>query len=142
MLTETRNPTLLLVEDSEDDAFFFERALHKSGMSCALNHVTNGAQAIEFLRGALSSGENNFPHMVFLDLKMPVLNGFEVLDWIKHQVFPVPLHVVVLSGSEHTGDKERAASLGAEDYLIKPIRPGDLHRVLQHICAQEMGARV
>ena len=143
MLTEeTKNPTVLLVEDSEDDAFFFQRALQKSGMSCSLNHVTDGAQAIDFLRKAGSSGAHNLPHMVFLDLKMPVLNGFEVLDWIKAQTFPVPMHVVVLSGSEHTEDKERAARLGAEDYLMKPIKPGDLHRLLHNICTHEIGARV
>lgn len=142
MSSEAQTPIILLVEDSEDDAFFFQRALQKSGMSCSLSHVADGAQAIDFLRTAASSGAHNLPQVVFLDLKMPVLNGFEVLDWIKAQTFSVPMHVVVLSGSEHTEDKERAARLGAEDYLMKPIKANDLHRLLHNICPHEIGAGV
>src|SRR5436190_6948471 len=119
MLTTPQKPTLLLVEDSEDDAFFFERTLQKSGVTCAVHHVTNGAEAIEFLRNALSSDSESLPHAIFLDLKMPVLNGFEVLDWMRTQTFPSQIPVLVLSGSEHQEDKDRAARLGATDYLVK-----------------------
>ena len=142
MLTESKVPVVLLVEDSEDDAFFFSRTLQKSGMSCSLKHVTDGAQAIDFLRSAVSSGNESIPHTVFLDLKMPVLNGFEVLDWMRMQVFPVPINVIVLSGSEHQEDQQRASQLGAAEYLVKPVRVNDLHRLLRNICPQEMGAPI
>ena len=142
MVTDSNGPLLLLVEDSEDDAFFFSRTLLKAGVSCSLKHVTNGAQAIDFLRSTMSSGNQTIPQTVFLDLKMPVLNGFEVLDWMRMQSFPVPITVIVLSGSEHQEDQERASQLGAADYLVKPVKVSDLHRLLRNICPQEMGAHI
>ena len=137
-----KTPTVLLVEDSEDDAFFFKRTFQKSGFACELHHVTDGAQAIDYLREAIKSNNSNLPRTIFLDLKMPVLNGFEVLDWIRAQRLAEPMEVVVLSGSEQEEDKARAASLGATHYLVKPIRVQQLQRILNDICPQEIGARI
>jgi CheY-like chemotaxis protein len=134
MLTETTNANLLLVEDSEDDAYFFKRTLQKSKNSCVVYHVTNGADAIEYLKSASTADSRSLPKVVFLDLKMPVLNGFEVLDWLKTQSFGRKMRVVVLSGSEHQTDKERAAQLGAADYLVKPVKAVDLDRFLRDVC--------
>lgn len=139
MLTDTKKPTLLLVEDSDDDAFFFRRTLRKSGASCELVHVSDGARAIEFLEQSPA-----IPPIMFLDLKMPVLNGFEVLDWLRTQTFAAQIQVIVLSGSEHQDDKDRATRLGATDYLVKPVRIEDLNRFLQDVCPAnpQMGAHV
>jgi CheY-like chemotaxis protein len=131
--TETE-PYLLLVEDSDDDAYFFERALRKSGNSCPMRRVGNGAEAIEFIQKASISDRQVLPSITFLDLKMPVVNGFEVLDWLQAQPFSHQLRVIVLSGSEHLDDKARAARLGAADYLVKPVRASDLNRFLEDIC--------
>lgn len=141
-VTRTMKPNLLLVEDTEDDAFIFKRTLRKSGLTCAVDHVTDGAKAITFLQKAQESGE--FPSAIFLDLKMPVLNGFEVLEWMQKQTFPPQMRVIVLSGSEHRNDKERAQQLGASDYLVKPIRIDDFNRYLQDLCpaTPAMGAPV
>ena len=138
MLTEPKARIVLLVEDSEDDAFFFRRTFDKSGVSCTIQHVTDGAQAIEFLRNA-SISNDGFPQTIFLDLKMPVVNGFEVLDWLRTQAFAAAVQVIVLSGSEQQDDRERAAQLGASDYLVKPLKVCDLHRLLRDICPQETG---
>ena len=140
-MMEEKTPLILLVEDSEDDAFFFERAFQKSGLACALTHVTDGGQAVKLLEDAVANPEN-LPHTIFLDLKMPVRNGFEVLEWMRSQGFPSTLNVVVLSGSDHEADKARATQLGAAAYLVKPVKVGDLQRLLRNICPREMGARV
>jgi CheY-like chemotaxis protein len=132
-----KTPLILLAEDSDDDAFFFERVFEKADLSCSLHHVVNGVEAVEFLQKASRTGE--LPQTMFLDLKMPILNGFDVLEWMSKQTFAVPIQVIVLSGSDHEGDKARAAQLGAADYLVKPIRVGDLHRILQHVCPPQMG---
>lgn len=142
MQKETKPPMLLLVEDSEDDAYFFTRTLQRSGITCSLHHVLDGAEAIEFLRNAAKGGGQNLPRTIFLDLKMPMLNGFEVLEWIRTQSFPSSMQIIVLSGSDHESDKTRAAQLGATDYLVKPVKVADFHRFLWDICPPELGARV
>ncbi len=144
MVADTTKASLLLVEDSEDDAYFFQRALQKSGVTCDIRRVTNGAEAIDFLQKASQSDIQALPRIIFLDLKMPVLNGFEVLDWLRTQTFAAPIPVIVLSGSEHPYDKERAARLGAADYLVKPVTTSDFDRFLRDICpaAAKTGAAV
>lgn len=142
MLKDIREPMLLLVEDSEDDVFFFNRTFEKAAIDCSIHHVSNGAEAVEFLQAGLNSSPQNLPQRIFLDLKMPVMNGFEVLEWLR--TFPVPIPVIVLSGSEHQDDKRRAAELGASAYLVKPAKVADLLRLLQDVCPtlSNDGARV
>ena len=144
MLTERTGPHLLLVEDSDDDAYFFRRTLQKSGIACTMHHVVDGAQAIDFLESISSSQSQQLPAVMFLDLKMPLVNGFEVLDWLQTQPFFGQMRVIVLSGSEHQNDKKRAAQLGAGDYLVKPVKVTDLERLLQNVCPADpqMGAHV
>lgn len=140
MPSDTKSPFLLLVEDSDDDAYFFARALERSGIGCALTHLTDGAQAAEFLQNARAKSAEELPRTIFLDLKMPVLNGFEFLDWMGKQTFPARVPVIVLSGSDRADDKERAARLGAAGYLVKPVLAGDLHQLLRDVCPRELGA--
>ena len=134
MPDDTKAPSILLVEDSEDDVFFFNRALKRSGTACSLHYVTNGDEAVNFLRAANKTAGHPFPRLIFLDLKMPILNGFEVLNWMNTQSFREEVQVIVLSGSDQQGDKERAAELGASGYLVKPVTAADLSRHLQGIC--------
>jgi DNA-binding response OmpR family regulator len=116
-------PAVLLVEDSDDDAFFFQRALRLSGFACELTHLVDGGATIEHLTKAAAGGADapRRPDLVFLDLKVPTANGFDVLEWARSQAFEQPLDIAVLSGSEHAGDVERALSLGATAYYVKPI---------------------
>jgi CheY-like chemotaxis protein len=141
-MTERKKPIVLLVEDSDDDAFLFKWTLRKSGLDCGVDHVVDGKVAIEYLKKASTSESSAFPHTIFLDLKMPVLNGFEVLKWLRTQTFSSPVHVLVLSGSEQQADKERAFQLGAEEYLVKPVTVEDLQRVLGHVCGATTDAGV
>jgi len=120
-------PSCLLVEDSPDDAYFFQRTLKKTGSACSLKQVPDGGAAIQFLHEAQAGGADaQLPHIIFLDLKMPVMSGFDVLSWIQRQGFSPPLYVIVLSGSDHKADVARAQELGASDYMVKPISVQDL----------------
>jgi DNA-binding response OmpR family regulator len=114
MPESTQQPFVLLVEDSDDDAFFFQRALRQSGFGGRFAHAPDGEAAVTALRAGR-------PDLVFLDLKIPRLTGFEVLAWIGTQNFEPPLDIAVLSGSEHPGDVSRAMGLGASAYYVKPI---------------------
>jgi CheY-like chemotaxis protein len=111
----------LLVEDNEDDVFFMQRAFQQAGVHNPLHVVRNGEEAIEYL-----SGQNDYsdreryplPDLIFLDLKMPGVNGFEVLKWMREQSLKLP--VAVLTSSPEEIDRQLAFDLGAECYLLKP----------------------
>lgn len=123
------NRIVLLVEDSDDDAFFFERAFASAQISSSLIRVVNGGAAIEFLqRAAEVSGDLSQSHFVFLDLKLPVLSGFEVLKWIKQR--GINVEVIVLSGSDIDSDMEMARALGASEYLVKPVSTQEIRKRL------------
>src|SRR5713101_358231 len=112
---------VLLVEDSEDDAFFFTRALEKTRLHCFCAHVMDGSEAVEYLSAARegAGGAPPLPSIIFLDLKLPAMNGFQVLKWIGRQQFSPPLQVTVLSGSDQSSDVQMARDLGAWEYLVK-----------------------
>ena len=121
-MSSTALPFIVLVEDSDDDAFFFKRALRQSGFACETKHFIDGGQAAAYLeKVAARDPAARRPDLVFLDLKIPTLNGFEVLERVRSQSFQPPLDIAVLSGSEHGGDVERAMGLGATAYYVKPI---------------------
>jgi CheY-like chemotaxis protein len=121
MSSTPSRPFVLLVEDSEDDAFFFRWTLDKCGFDCEIVHAADGAAAIEQLESAIGGRHARLPDLIFLDLKIPNFSGFEVLAWIRDRNFDPPLDVAVLSGSEHVGDVQRAHSLGAAAYYVKPL---------------------
>jgi len=113
-------PFVLLVEDSEDDTFFFLRTLRLAGLEGQVTHVDDGGRAIRHLETAMT-GNTPVPDLIFLDLKIPTFGGFEVLEWIRTQRFEPPLEIAVLSGSEQRDDVARALALGAAAYFVKPI---------------------
>ena len=118
MEKNAQKPTILLVEDSEEDVFFFMRALEKSGVAIKTLVAVDGREAIKILEN--KETRSNLL-MVFLDLKMPMLNGFEVLRWVQNQKLQPPLRIVVLTGSAQERDRTLAEELGALDYLVKPV---------------------
>jgi CheY-like chemotaxis protein len=129
MSSPNRNRNVLLVEDSDDDAFFFERALKEAGVSAGPIRLIDGGAAITYLeRAAAKSKDLSETHILFLDLKLPVLSGFEVLKWIRDH--KVSIEVLVLSGSSLDLDIESARRLGASAYLIKPISAAELKQRL------------
>jgi two-component system response regulator len=116
----TSGGSILLVEDDADDVFTFQRVLGKAGHGQELVHLHDGEEAIGYLRLA-EEGLRRKPRVIFLDLKMPKIDGFELLDWLgKHEEF-AKVPVVVLSGSFRGADKLKAASLGAKTYREKPV---------------------
>lgn len=135
-------PTILLAEDSDDDAYFFRRALKKTSLDCSLLRAANGKVAIQMLEKAAGndSEKRALPDVLFLDLKLPVMSGFEVLEWIKAANLSPPLKVLVLSGSNDQADRVRAAELGASSYLVKPIKADELRRHLENLSATESAA--
>lgn len=120
------DPVILLVEDNEDDVFFMRRAFKQAGLTNRLELAHNGEAAIQYLSGANPFQDREkfpLPGLIFLDLKMPILNGFDVLSWIKTQPRLNTIPVAVLSSSPEDRDMKKAYELGARCYLIKPPTP-------------------
>lgn len=136
MSTTVPRPLVLLVEDSEDDAFFFRWTMEKCGYACDIVHAEDGAAAIKHLEAARANGGGRAPDLIFLDLKIPTYTGFEVLGWIRDQHFEPPLDVAVLSGSEHASDIQRAHRLGATGYYVKPLSVEQLRARVQNWVAK------
>ena len=114
MTTITR-PTakILHAEDSDDDAFVVKRALSEIGVDLNVIRVTNGMQALMYLR------DNPPPDLLLLDLKMPALDGFDVLVTIRARPELKELPVIVLTASDVPKDREMADQFGATDYIEK-----------------------
>lgn len=127
---------ILLAEDSQEDAFFVQRAFKKLNFSCRLERVTDGQQAIDYLNGANGFSDRKqfpLPRLFLCDLKMPVKNGFEVLEWIRQNPTFKNLPVLVLTSSNISEDMDKAYKLGANSYLNKDIlleQPAELVRVI------------
>src|SRR6266487_5545782 len=122
---------ILVVEDMEDDAAILKRAFLNAGVSTPLDFVNNGEEAGDYLSGAppFSNREKHpLPSLMLLDLKMPRMNGFEVLEWLRLQPGLRRLPVIVFAGSARQDDVARAYELGANSYLVKPVEFTELVR--------------
>ena len=115
--------TVLYVEDSADDFMLLKLASRKCGTPFSLQRAADGEQAIAYLTGTDAFAEREeypFPDLVLLDLKLPRLDGFELLQWIRSTPLTRSLPVVVLAGSSFRADVRRALELGANSYAVKP----------------------
>jgi CheY-like chemotaxis protein len=127
------NPPILLVDDDGDFMLLVERALKKSRLGASLQYVLDGEEAISYLsRQGKFNDENTFPApaLVLLDLKMPRIGGFEVLQWKSSRPELSKIPFVVFSSSDLERDKKQAAELGARDYLAKPMVFSDLMEIV------------
>lgn len=115
--------TILLVEDNEDDVVLMRRALKEARITNPLMVLDNGEKAVNYLEGLGAFSDRKqypLPAVVFLDLKLPLRSGHEVLEWIRRQPALQALVVVVLTASDEPSDIKRCYQLGANSYLVKP----------------------
>jgi CheY-like chemotaxis protein len=115
---------ILLVEDREDDVLLIRRALAKAYLSNPLHVVRDGEEAVAYLSGEgryFDRAEYPLPALILLDLKMPGMDGFEVLKWLRQQPGFGLLRVIVLTSSDSIHDVTRAYQLGANSFMVKPM---------------------
>lgn len=128
-------PPILVAEDNADDLFFFKRRLRQAGVANPIVTFENGQQAISFLSELCQippvAGPSESPCLLFLDIKMPLKSGFEVLAWARRQAAFAKLPIVMLSGSAATSDIAKATELGANQYLVKPPPANALENVVR-----------
>ncbi len=127
---------ILVADDSEEDAFILKRAFEKAGVEVPILFVKDGHELVRYL-----SGENGYadrrahpmPRLLLLDLKMPKLDGFDVLRWLQQQPELRRLVVTVLSSSDESRDVNLAYDLGANSYVVKPTSMDGYRQIIEKL---------
>lgn len=119
---------ILLADDDKDDAEMFCEALADIDESIICHCAENGDQALKMLKN-----QDRIPEVVFLDLNMPIMNGWECLKQLKLDDRYKEIPVIMISTSSYKNDMDAAESLGAICYFVKPNNFSDLKQVLRLI---------
>jgi two-component system, response regulator len=112
---------ILLVEDSYDDRLLTLRALKKNNIDSQVIMATDGVEALSFLRGKDQFEGRTLPGVVLLDLKLPKIDGLEVLRQMRDYPETSLVPVVILSSSAEPRDRLQSYRLGANSYIRKPV---------------------
>jgi CheY-like chemotaxis protein len=129
-------PVILLVDDNPHDVVLIRLAFRRVGIIDTIHLVKDGTEAMRYIQGEGAYADRHqfpIPTLVLLDLKMPQTSGFDVLQWIREQPLLSSVVVIVMSGSKNDEDIERAYSLGANSYLIKPTRFEEMVRMMESL---------
>jgi CheY-like chemotaxis protein len=125
---------VLLVEDDPDHAELVRRGLEDYGSRLVLTHVADGESALDYLKERAPRSAPGRPHLILLDLRLPRMDGLEVLREIKSAPDLADIPCVVLTTSRAEGDMLKAYRLHANSYLVKP---GDYDRFVELIAGVE-----
>ena len=134
---------ILIVEDREDDVLLMRKSFEKAGLPNPIKIVRDGEEALAYLSGEgkyASRDEYPLPSLILLDLKLPGMDGFEVLTWIRKQQGIRGIPVVVLTSSTQLRDVNRAYELGANSFFVKEFdfqNSVELTRLLQRYWLQK-----
>jgi CheY-like chemotaxis protein len=127
----TRPRRFLLVEDDDDHAEIVIRTLKKEPSQKSIDRVLDGVEALQYLRGDGSFRGIALPDVILLDLKLPKMDGHEVLSKIKTDERLLHIPVIVLTTSDAEVDKDRAYRLHANSYLVKPLDAEQFNKMVQ-----------
>ena len=130
---ENKQFTVLLVEDDLNDIFLVKRAFKMAQVKNPLQVVTDGQEAMLYLKGEGKYSDREsypLPKLMVMDIKMPRVSGFEVLQWVKGNSGPLRrIPVIIVSSSDNPADINRAYELGANAYMVKPVD----YRAVEHL---------
>jgi two-component system, chemotaxis family, response regulator Rcp1 len=127
---------LLYVEDEDAAAFLMEAALREVGIPVEFFRVDNGEQALAFLRQSGTFAKAPPPDLVLLDLNLPKMDGFQVLEAMRKEAALAAIPVTVFTSSAQLSDKTRALALGARDFITKPANLDDFFLTIENACSQ------
>jgi len=132
------NATVLLAEDDPDDVLLTHLAFEKARLANPLQVVRDGEEAIAYLKGDGRFKDRvryPLPTLLLLDLNMPKVNGFQVLEWLQRHPMLSRMPVAIMTSSDHDPHVARAYELGADSYLIKPPDAEALLALVQRLRA-------
>lgn len=128
---------IILIEDNLDDAALVIRALKKNNLANNLVHLKDGVEALDYIFGTGTfenhGTEKSRPRVILLDLKMPRINGLEVLEKVKEDPRTKSIPVVVLTSSAEDPDIKRCYELGANSYIVKPVEFDNFHKAVSEL---------
>ena len=115
-----KSPTILIVEDDEGHALLIRQILEEAGLTNQIHHFHDGQAAVDFFsqRPAFDHSE---AFLVLLDIRMPKLDGIQVLRWLKADPIFARIPVIMLTTSDDTREVERCYELGCNVYIQKPV---------------------
>jgi CheY-like chemotaxis protein len=135
---------VLVVDDDRNDVFLLRRGFHRAGLMADLFDLPDGVPALEYLRGSPPYDDRArfpFPDLLLLDLKMPRINGLNVLAWLAGRPDMKNLPALVLTSSSLQSDREIATKLGAREFLVKPTDPSDWVKLAQGLQQRWLAAK-
>jgi CheY-like chemotaxis protein len=128
-------PMVLHVEDEDGAAFLFRSAVREAGIAAIVFRVSNGEEALAFLRKAGPYANAERPQLMVLDLNLPKIDGLSVLSRMRNDESLKTIPVVVISTSERQADMDKAKLLGAKHYIVKPDSFEKLTEQVKETCA-------
>jgi CheY-like chemotaxis protein len=126
---------ILLVEDSTADAEMTMRTLKRRGIANYVQWVRDGVEALDYLfcTGEHSHRANGYPKLVLLDLKMPRMDGLQVLERMKADVHTRSIPVVMMTSSREEGDLIASYRLGVNSFVVKPVDFGEFAETVAQV---------
>lgn len=124
----------LIVDDNDDHAALIQRNLRKTSPESTIDRVCDGFAALQFLRQKGPYAEAERPDLMLLDLKMPGMDGIEVLKRIKSDETLRGIPVVMLSTSAAESDRRRAYATYVNSYLVKPMEFSGFRTLVKELC--------
>ncbi|MFG0247727.1 MAG: response regulator [Phycisphaeraceae bacterium JB051] len=125
---------VLLIEDNPDEALLTQIALTQSEVKCSIDHMASASEAWDFLSG-IDHNDNSskeVPNLVLLDLKLPGMNGIELVEHIRSREQLDSLPVIMLTNSTYAGDLKSCYAARCNAYLVKPTHIDELRTVLNN----------
>ncbi len=121
---------ILLIEDNEDHAMITIDFLKENNIGDRIFHCENGQIAIDYLSKCI---DEDIPDLILLDIKMPLKNGYEVLEFIRSQNNILDLPVVILSTTQNEIEVKKAYKLGANSFVMKPLEFSEFNQVIKNL---------
>jgi two-component system response regulator len=125
---------ILIVDDDPDDANLIRRAVLSLHPKPPVRIVTRGMDLKAYLDGVYDYADREvfpYPGLILLDLRMPGMSGFEVMEWLKSQPFHSTIPVIVISSYDLQANIRKCYQLGARTFLSKPVNPQDIRRAIR-----------